>query len=169
VTARFMRYPWKLGWLLVLLACTPLGFWVYSHPSVTVSRVRVDAQAEGTLPVIVALDVLNPNDYTISATRFELMLLLDSLMIGRLAQDGRLVVGKGAAATVALPIEPDHDACASRLEAFRTGVHRFTVQGRATFATPFGKQDVRFAQEGDLMFGAPASPTSAPADPDASP
>jgi hypothetical protein len=153
----------------VLVACTPLGMWVYNHPSVTVSRVRVDAQAEGTLPVIVALDVLNPNDYTISATRFELMLLLDSLMIGRLARDGRLEVGKGAAATVALPIEPDRDAPTARLQAFRTGVHRFTVQGRATFATPFGKQDIRFAQEGDLVFGGPASPTSAPADPGGSP
>jgi hypothetical protein len=164
-----MRHLYGMAWgLLPLLGCTPLGMWVYHHPSVTVARIRVDAQAEGTLPVVVALDVLNPNDYTVSATRFELSLLLDSLLIGRLDRDGRLVVPKGTA-TVALPIEPDRNASPGRLQAFRTGVHRFTVQGRATFATPFGNQNVPFAQEGDLVFGAPASPASAPADPNASP
>jgi hypothetical protein len=164
-----MRHLYGMTWsLLPLLGCTPLGAWIYDHPSVTVARIRVDAQAEGTLPVVVALDVLNPNDYAVSATRFELMLLLDSLLIGRLDRDGRLVVPQGTA-TVALPIEPDRNAPRARLQAFRTGVHRFSVQGRATFATPFGKRDVPFAQEGDLVFGAPASPASAPADPSASP
>ena len=158
-----------IWWLLPALGCTPLGMWVYHHPSVTVSRVRVDAQAEGTLPVVVALDMQNPNDYTISATRVELELLLDSLPIGRLKRDGRLVLPREGTATLALPLEPDRNAPPERMQAFRTGVHRFSVQGRATMATPFGKQDVPFAQEGDLVFGAPALPASAPLDPDASP
>ena len=166
---RFMRHPSMIWWLLPALGCTPLGFWVYHHPSVTVSRVRVDAQAKGTLPVVVALDMRNPNDYTISATRVELELLLDSLPIGRLRKDGRLVLPREGSATLALPLEPDKNAPPGRLQAFRSGVHRFSVQGRATIATPFGKQNVRFAQEGDLIFGAPASPASAPIDPDALP
>jgi hypothetical protein len=155
--------------LPTLVGCTPLGFWVYHHPSVTVARVRVDAQAGGALPVVVALDLRNPNDYTISATRVELELMLDSLPIGRLKKDGRLVLPQTGSATLALPLEPDRDAPPGRLLAFRSGVHRFSVRGRATMATPFGNQDVPFAQEGDLVFGEPASPASAPADPTASP
>lgn len=166
---RFMRYAWTIWWLLPVLGCTPLGFWVYHHPSVTVSRVRIDAQAEGALPVVVALDMQNPNDYTISATQVELELSLDSLPIGRLKKDGRLVVPREGTATLALPLEPDENTPLARLQAFRSGVHRFSVQGRATIATPFGKKDIPFAQEGDLVFGAPASPASAPIDPDASP
>jgi hypothetical protein len=170
VTVRFMRYPWILSWLLPALACTPLGFWVYHHPSVTVARVRIDAQAGGTLPVVIALDMQNPNDYTISATRVELELVLDSLPIGRLKKDGKLVVPQTGTARLALPLEPDRRAPPARLVAFRSGTHRFSVRGRATIATPFGKQDIPFAQEGDLVFGGePASPASAPPDPNALP
>jgi hypothetical protein len=158
-----------IWWLLPALGCTPLGFWVYHHPSVTVSRVRIDARAEGTLPVVVALDMRNPNDYTLSATRVELELLLDSLPIGRLKKNGRLVLPREGIATLALALEPDRKTPPGRLLAFRSGVHRFSVQGRATIATPFGNQNVPFAQEGDLVFGAPASPASAPIDPGGSP
>jgi LEA14-like dessication related protein len=163
-----MRHPSRIWWLLPLVACTPLGVWVYNDPSVTVSRVRVDAETEGTLPVVVALDVVNPNDYALSTTRLELRLLLDDLPIGQLDHDSSVALPKGTA-TVALPLVPDEGTPPARLQAFRSGVHRFTVRGRATFATPFGKQKVRFAQEGDLVFGSPALPASAPADPDASP
>ena len=159
-----------VSWLLPALACTPLGAWLYYHPSVTVARVRVDARAEGKLPVVIALDMQNPNDYTISATRVELELVLDSLPIGRVKKDEKLVVPGAGTARLALPLEPDRRASPARLAAFRSGVHRFSVRGRATIATPFGKQDIPFAQEGDLVFGGePASPASARPDPNASP
>lgn len=150
-----------------MLACTPLGVWVYEDPRVTVSRVRVDAQAEASAPVVVALDVRNPNDYTLSTTRLELRLSLDDLPIGRLDHGSSVSLPKGTA-TVALPLVPDRATTPARLQAFRTGVHRFTIVGRATLATPLGKRKVRFAQEGELAFGSPASPASAPDGPDGS-
>ena len=99
-----------VSWLLPALACTPLGAWLYYHPSVTVARVRVDARAEGKLPVVIALDMQNPNDYTISATRVELELVLDSLPIGRVKKDEKLVVPGAGTARLALPLEPDRRA-----------------------------------------------------------
>jgi LEA14-like dessication related protein len=155
--------------LLPVLACTPLGVWVYEDPRVTVDRVRVDADAaQGIPPVIVALAVHNPNDFTLSATRLEFRLVLDDLPIGRLDRTGKVSVPKGVA-TMALPIETDRDATPAQLQAFNSGIHRFTIEGKATFATPLGKRKVRFTQQGELAFGAPLSPASAPADPGASP
>jgi LEA14-like dessication related protein len=141
--------------------------WLYEDPGVTMSRVRVDAEAHGNPPVVVALNVRNPNDYALSTTRFELRLSLDDLPIGRVARDSSVSVPMGTA-TVALPVVPDRSTTPAQLRAFRTGVHRFSIEGRATFATPVGKRNVRFAQAGELAFGLPASPASAPGGPGAS-
>jgi hypothetical protein len=152
-----------------MVACTPLGLWLYQDPRVTISRVRVDADTTNIRPVVVALDLSNPNDYVVSATRVELRLVLDDLPIGRFDQDRSLVVPKGTA-TMALPLIPDRSATRFRLQAFSSGVHRFAIEGRATFATPIGKRKVRFAQTGELGFGQQLpSPASAPPDPDGSP
>jgi LEA14-like dessication related protein len=156
-----------IGWLVGALACTPLGVWVYEDPRVTVSRVRVAADSETTRPVLVALDMRNPNDYVVSATRVEVQLLLDDTPIGRFDEDSSVALPKGTA-EVAVPLLIDRGTSAGRLQAFNTGVHRFSVQGRATFATPVGKRRVKFVQVGQMTFGAQASPPSAPAGPDSS-
>jgi hypothetical protein len=157
-------------WVLVpMLACTPLGLWMYQDPGVTVSRVRLGTQAADSASVEVALDVSNPNDYAVSTTRVELRLRLDDLPIGQLDRDSSVPLPEVATSTVALPLVPDGGTPATRLQVFGSGVHRFMVEGRATFATPIGSRKVRFVQEGELAFGPPALPASAPADPDGSP
>jgi LEA14-like dessication related protein len=156
-----------IGWLGVVLACTPLGVWVYEDPRVTVSRVRVAADTQTARPVLVALDVKNPNDYVVSATRVELQLLLDDRPIGRYDEDQSVALPKGTA-EVAVPLVIDRGTSASQLQAFNTGLHRFSVQGRATFKTPVGKRKVQFVQVGEMTFGAQASPPSAPAGRDSS-
>ena len=163
---------WMVGavWMLVpALACTPLGLWMYQDPLVTVSRVRLGTQPADSAPVVVALDVNNPNDYAVSATRVELRLRLDDLPIGQLDRDSSVPLPKVATSTVALPLVPDRATTTARLQAFGSGVHRFAIEGRATFATPIGSRKVRFAQEGELAFESPALPASAPADPGESP
>ena len=110
-----------------------------------------------------------PADYIVSTTRVELRLALDDLPIGRLDRDSSMVVPKGTA-TIALPLIPDRSATRARLQAFNSGVHRFAIEGQATFTTPVGKRRVRFAQTGELAFGRQSpSPASAPPDPAASP
>jgi LEA14-like dessication related protein len=162
-----MRVPRVVGWLVGALGCTPLGVWVYEDPRVTVSRVRVAADSQTARPVLVALDVRNPNDYIVSATRVELQLLLDDTPIGRFDEDRSVSLPKGTA-EVAVPLVIERGTGASRLQAFNSGVHRFSVQGRATFATPVGKRKVRFVQVGEMTFGPQASPPSAPAARDSS-
>ena len=154
-----MRWSWQVGWLVPVAACTPLGVWIYEDPGVTVSRVRVAPDGQGPSPVMVALDLRNPNDYTVSTTRVELWLVLDGLAIGRLDQDSSVALPKGTA-TVALPLTPNRATTPARLRAFGSGIHRFSVQGRATFATPVGKRKVRFAQTGEMAFGPADLPPS---------
>ncbi|HET9040243.1 MAG TPA: LEA type 2 family protein [Gemmatimonadales bacterium] len=149
-----MNRSWQIWWLVPVVACTPLGVWVYEDPGVTVSRVRVDAHGHSESPVVVALDLRNPNDYVVSTTRVELRLVLDGLAIGQLDQDSSVSVPKGIA-TVALPLIPNRATTRARLQAFGSGVHRFAIEGRATFTTPVGKRKVRFAQTGELAFGPP--------------
>jgi hypothetical protein len=159
----------KVWMLAPMVACTPLGLWMYEDPGVTVSRVRLGMQPADSASVEVALDVSNPNDYPVSTTRVELRLRLDDLPIGQLDRDSSVPLPEVATSTVALPLVPRGGTPAARLQAFGSGVHRFMVEGLATFATPIGSRKVRFAQEGELAFGPPALPASAPADPDGSP
>ena len=153
-------------WVVPVLACTPLGLWVYDDPQVSVSRVRLSAESSGrTPPVLVALDVRNPNDYSVSTARVELRLRLDGLTIGRLARDSSVSLPKQTTSTFAVALEPSSSVGPARLRTFGPGKHRFAVDGRTTFTTPFGKRKVRFAQEGEMTFGSPASPASGPGGP----
>jgi hypothetical protein len=140
-------------------ACTPLGLWVYEDPGVTMSRVRVNAKGQDSSPVMVVLDLRNPNDLTLSTTRVELWLVLDGLTVGWLDRDSSVSLPKGTT-TVALPLVPSHVTTAARQRAFDSGIHQFTIEGRATFATPIGEREVRFVQTGEMAFGPPESPPS---------
>ena len=150
----------RLGWIgaagLVLLGnCTALGLWIYEDPVVTVSRVTLELMEtrSSTSPVVVALAVHNPNDYPLSTTRMEVSLRLNGVPIGRLRQDSTVQVAMEAVSTVALPLALEKRATPSRLQALSTGSHRFAVSGRATFETPIGTRRVRFAEEGEMIFG----------------
>jgi hypothetical protein len=153
-------------WVVAVLACTPLGLWVYDDPQVSVSRVRLSAESLGrAAPVLVALDVKNPNDYPISTARVELRLKLDGQTVGRLARDSTVSLPQQTTSTFAVALNPSSGVGPVQLRTFGTGLHRFAVDGRTTFTTPFGKRKVRFAQEGQMRFGRPASPASGPSGP----
>jgi LEA14-like dessication related protein len=148
-----------------VLGCTPLGLWLYKDPEVTVSRVRVGSDSLSAAPVLVALELLNPNDYPLSTVRVELSLALDDLPVGALKQDSTLILPKDATSTMALPLVLAEGVPVGRLTGLTSGTHRFTVTGRAEITTPFGRRKIRFAQEGDLKFGPASSQASAPPGP----
>lgn len=145
-----------------LLGCTPLGVWVYQDPEVTVSRVRVGSDSLSPAPVLVAIDLQNPNDYPLSTIRVELSLQLDDQPVGYLKQDSTVVLMEEATSTVALPLVLATGVPMGRVTALSTGTHRFAVTGRAEITTPFGTRRIRFAQEGNLQFGPPPVRVSAP-------
>jgi LEA14-like dessication related protein len=141
--------------LALLVGCTPLGFWVYVDPVVSVSRVSVELQnmrVTGRSPVVVALAVDNQNDYALSTERVELSLRLDGMPVGKLRHDDSVPVEMAAVSTLAMALALEKQATPERLAALGRGTHTFRVRGRATFRTPFGVRNVRFDQEGAMRF-----------------
>lgn len=150
------RMGWILAaWLMLLGSCTPLGLWIYEDPVVTVSRVTLELRRtrSSTSPVVVALAVHNRNDFPLSTTRMEVSLRLDGVPIGRLRQDSLLPIPMEGVSTLALPLALEKRATPTHLRTLDTGSHRFSVSGRATFETPIGTRKVRFAEEGEMIFG----------------
>ena len=103
--------------------------------------------------MVVALNVHNRNDYPLSTTQVEVSLSLNGIPIGRSSQKRTLPVPMEAVSTVALPLALEKRATPSHLRTLDTGKHRFAVRGRATFQTPIGARRVRFAEEGEMIFG----------------
>jgi hypothetical protein len=134
-----------------LVACTPLGLWVYDDPQFEVSRVRVDHDPNA-VPVTLGLAVWNPNDYDLSTARLELQLTLDDMPVGSFSRDSVIPVPQVGLADLTLPLALPRGA-ARRIRTLGAGTHRFAVEGLATFSTPFGPRTIRFAHQGDLAFG----------------
>jgi LEA14-like dessication related protein len=149
-----MRWMRAAG-VMLLGSCTPLGLWLYEDPVVTVARVTLEPRAtlSSPRPVVVALDVHNRNDYPLSTTQMQVSLSLDGVPIGRSSQDSTLPVPMEAVSTVALALALEKRATPSQLRSLGSGRHRFSVSGLATFQTPIGARQVRFAEEGDMIFG----------------
>ena len=157
------QFLWRPAiWVLPLMACTPLGLWIYEDPVVTVHRVTFElreTRLAGRSPVHVALAVANRNDYPLEAERVELSLRMDGIPIGRLDHASALAVATDTVSTVTMPLALERRTTRKQLEALGAGSHVFAVRGRATFRTPIGVRKVRFAQEGAMVFGQrPGSP-----------
>ena len=140
-------------WALAALGCTPLGAWVYSDPALEVGRVRLTTGGASRAPVQVAITVRNPNDYDLSSDRLELALRLDDVPVGEFARDSSVPVPRSATAIVVLPLELAPGTTPEHLAVLSQGTRHFSVTGRAQFRTPFGHRTVRFAGEGEMVFG----------------
>jgi LEA14-like dessication related protein len=142
--------------VIFIVACTPLGLWLYEDPVVTVSRVTLElkeARRPGGAPLVVALAVDNRNTFALSTERLELSLRLDGVPIGKVDRDSSVPVAMATISTVALALPVREQTAPEHLATLGAGAHTFAVQGRATFRTPFGTREVRFEQEGAMMFG----------------
>jgi LEA14-like dessication related protein len=136
-----------------------LGLWLYEDPVVTVSRITLEFREAGpaNTPLVVALAVRNANDYPLSAEQVELSLRLDGVAVGQATSDGTVPLATDTISTVAVPLALERQTTEGQLRALGSGTHSFAVRGRARFRTPIGTREVRFAQEGSLIFGTRSS------------
>jgi hypothetical protein len=147
--------------LATVSACTPIGAWVYDDPGFRVSRVRMGQDTVGRWPVMLGLAVSNPNDYDLSTAHLELLLRLDDITVGHFSRDSVIPVPQLAIADMVLPLTVPPGMVPDQISAMSKGTRRFAVEGKATFTTPFGPREVRFAHAGDLAFGGSSGPTAA--------
>ena len=151
-TRRLARAGWA-ACCIVAAGCTSLGAWVYSDPALAVARIRLETSGTLGSPVMVALTVYNPNDYELTTDRLELALVLDSVPVGRFERDSALPCPRIATAVLALPLDLAPETTPERLALLGQGTRHFSVSGRARFRTPFGIRIVRFAGQGQMVFG----------------
>jgi hypothetical protein len=147
-------------WWVAVSACTPLGVWVYEDPGFEVQRVRLRADQVTDSSVVVGLLLWNPNDYELSTVRFDLKLRLDNSTVGQFVRDSFIPMDKVETTQLALPFTPTSKD-AEKLARFTKGTHKFVVEGRATFETPFGKRTLRVAHGGEIAFGGDVEPAAA--------
>jgi len=140
-------------WIAAAAGCTPVGLWVYDDPGFEVSRVRLQSTETSAPPVVLGLAVLNPNDYDLTTARLELQLRLDHTPIGQFYRDSVFAVPKYGIADLTLPLTPMPAITPERLRTLSRGIRHFEVEGVATFSTPFGPHEVRFAHAGEMVFG----------------
>jgi hypothetical protein len=146
----------RAWWIAAAAGCTPVGLWVYDDPGLEVSRVRLQPTESRAPPVVLGLAVLNPNDYDLSTARLELQLRLDHTPIGHFFRDSVFLVPKYGIANLTLPLTPMPAITHERLRTLSLGTRHFEVEGVATFSTPFGPHEVRFAHAGAMLFARPA-------------
>jgi LEA14-like dessication related protein len=128
-----------LGALAGAGACHALGRSSFANPIVELRDVRLRGvgMEGGTLDVI--LDVYNPNDYRLDASKVTYRLFVDTtqLAVGEINKLVTLENGKKTAVTLPVSFTTRELFGAAALMS-RTGSLEYRVAGEVTVATPFG-------------------------------
>ena len=92
---------------VLLVACTPMGVWLYEEPTVGLEDVLIDTSTgESALPPYVILAVKNRNDFELSLRHVELVLHIDGGEIGRIAVDTIVTLAPITVRPVRLMVPP---------------------------------------------------------------
>lgn len=85
-------------------ACATLGRHAFEEPVVTLDDVRVNGIGLNGGSVDILLNVYNPNNYSLDATRITYKLFVDTIPLGTGATDSRFTVDDGDSTKVPLPL-----------------------------------------------------------------
>ena len=128
-----------LGALLAAPACATLGRSGFANPVVELKDVRlrgIGAQG-GSLDLV--LDVYNPNDYRLDASRVSYTLFVDSTQIATGVVTKLVTLENRKKVEVTLPVSfTTRELLGVAAVLTRTGSVDYRVAGDVTVATPFG-------------------------------
>jgi LEA14-like dessication related protein len=129
--------------------CATLGRQVFKEPVVQLSDVRLVAvgMTGGTIDVL--LNVYNPNEFRLDATRLTYRLLVDSVQVGQGALDSRFTVQQGDSTLVRLPVSFTYSGLGAVANQLRNqGMLNYRVMGDVTVTTPLGDFTRPYDQQG---------------------
>jgi LEA14-like dessication related protein len=125
--------------LIALSACASLGRSVFTTPTVELRDIRMKAigMQGGSMDLI--LDVMNPNDYRLDATRLTYNLYVDTMKVafGEIKQHATLEAHKKTMVVVPVSFSIAELVKATQLMS-QTGGVDYHVIGEVTAATPGG-------------------------------
>lgn len=124
---------------LVLGACASIARQAFRTPTVELRDVRIRALGLEGGAVDLVLDVYNPNDYRIDATKLTYELIADSLHVATGAVTKRVTLVNKEHNDVVLPVSFTFRELLSAAEVMtRKGTVEYTVKGEVTVDSPFG-------------------------------
>ena len=152
-----MRRSWLAMLAPVMLtACATVAKAAFASPVVTLKDVRLAAVGceGGTLDVL--LNVYNPNDFELDASRITYSVLVDTALVGSGEAEARVVVLPLDSAVVRLPVRFTWQGvgAASRTMMDRGAVD-YRVRGEMKIASGVGTITLPYDQRG--RFGAPGA------------
>ena len=137
--AAVRRLPSAVFVLIALSACASMGRSVFATPIVQLRDIRMKAIGfqGGSMEII--LDVTNPNDYRLDATRLTYNLFVDTMRVafGEIKQTATLEAHKKSEVVVPVSFSIQELVRATQLMS-KTGGVDYHVTGEVTAATPGG-------------------------------
>ena len=136
---------------VVMSGCSTLGRQIFQQPKVTVQDVRLTGigLTGGSLDVLVNVD--NPNDFRLDATRMTYRLLVDTVPLANgLVSNTFTVKGKGTQ-QLHIPVNFSFAGLANAGRTLlNTGTAPYTVTGDVTVGTPIGNFTIPYSQRGQI-------------------
>jgi LEA14-like dessication related protein len=135
--------------VMAVAACSALGKQAFRDPVVTLSNVKVTGLGAtgGNLDVI--LNVKNPNDYRLDATRLTYRILVDSTPLANGILDNQFTVQAKDSGLVHIPVTFSYSGLgAGARQIFNTGALNYRVLGDVTVGSVVGNFTIPFSQTG---------------------
>lgn len=125
--------------LFAVTACASLGRGIFQEPIVNFKDLRVRGLGLSGGSLDVYLNVYNPNQFRLDATRLTYRLLVGETQLGMGALDSRFTVQRGDSTEVRIPIDFTYSGIGSAArQMMSSGSVPYTVTGDVTVATPIG-------------------------------
>lgn len=135
--------------LLAVSACATLARQAFANPIVEVRDVRVRniGLAGGTVDVI--LDVQNPNEYRIDASRITYAFFLDTTQIVTGVIDRMVTLDERGRTSITVPVNFGYTEMGIAMRQYAAkGTLDYNVRGEFTLKTPFGSITRPYAGRG---------------------
>ncbi len=145
---------------LGVVACTPLGGWLYSDPTFALSGVRTTFRGSPADTLQVILTGCNLNDFNLDGLTIDGQLLVDGAPVGVL-QSPRgftMKMRDSVDVTVVLHI-PREDEPRVHAKGDDYLTVKYELNGRVELATPIGVRRVALLQRGDVRFDSAGAPS----------
>ncbi|HQR18786.1 MAG TPA: LEA type 2 family protein [Gemmatimonadales bacterium] len=138
-----------------LLACTPLGGWLYSDPTFALSGVRTRYRGSPADTLQLVLTGCNLNDFNVNGLTVEGRLLVDGDPVGSLWSAQPFTLKMRDSVEVLVPLEiPRADEPRVHAKGDDQMTARYELNGRVEVNTPIGIRRVPLQQYGEVRFDA---------------
>lgn len=125
--------------LVAVSACASLGRGIFQEPIVNFKDLRVRGLGLSGGSLDVYLNIYNPNQFRLDATRLTYRLLVGESELGTGALDSRFTVQDGDSTTVRIPVDFTYAGIGNAArQMMQSGSVPYTVTGDVTVATPLG-------------------------------